>query len=406
MMHPHPFTLDPQRRALLARALVGSAAAQAALHWPRSVFAQTAGGKPLPAYADWKAAQQLIVHSPTTIETVRSALGEHLLTPAQILYIRNNLQPPPMSIVADPMAWSVAVEGVRRPRTMTMAELQRLGTERLTMVLQCSGNGRAFFPHDPSGTQWTVGACGNVRWTGVPLAAVAEALGGVIPGNDYITGTGGETIPAGIDRASVVVERSVPVSELRTAMLAWELNGAPIPLAHGGPLRLVVPGYTGVNSVKYVKRIAFTPMQSPARIQTERYRMVPLGAEPGPQYPSVWAMEPKSIITRPAGNGGPMPAGRLLIEGVAFGGTAAARSVAVSLDGGKSWSNAPFIGLDLGRFAWRQFVLPVRLQPGSYVLASRVTDMQGRVQPAQRQENRSGYVNNSWRDHAVQIRVA
>jgi sulfite oxidase len=188
-------------------------------------------------------------------------------------------------------------------------------------------------------------------------------------------------------------------------MLAWELNGNPISLGHGGPLRLIVPGYTGVNNVKYVKRIAFTTEQTDARIQAGRYRMVPLGGKANPSLPSVWEMSVKSWINLPAPDAGSVPAGSVWIQGVAFGGSTAAKNVEVSIDGGRTWRTAYFVGPDLGRFAWRQFVLPVRLAPGTYMLASRATDANGNVQPEQRVENASGYNNTSWRDHAIQITV-
>ena len=188
-------------------------------------------------------------------------------------------------------------------------------------------------------------------------------------------------------------------------MLAWDLNGNPISMAHGGPIRLIVPGYTGVNNVKYVKRIALTPEQTDARIQASRYRLVPLGGKANPSYPSVWQMDVKSWITKPDPEAGAISPGSVLIEGVAFGGMVAAKSVDVSVDGGKNWMPARLVGPDLGRYAWRQFVLPVRLRPGTYSVACRATDMNGQVQPEQRMENQSGYVNNSWRDHAVRITV-
>jgi DMSO/TMAO reductase YedYZ molybdopterin-dependent catalytic subunit len=401
---------NEHRRRLIAGG-VGLVAAVSLGNFPRRAGAQMKlqghGGKPLPKYADWKHGEHLIVHSPTTIETRRDVLSERLVTAQHDLYVRNNLPPPDPRIVAQPDAWEVAFEGVRNPRTVRVGDLKRLGAQQLTMVLQCSGNGRAFFPHDPSGTQWEVGAAGCVTWTGIPLKVVAQQLGGVAPDARFITSTGGEQIPANVDLSSVIVQRSVPMSALDDALLAWHLNGQPIPLAHGGPLRIVIPGYTGVNSVKYVKRVGFTPIESAARIQASRYRMVPLGGKGGPGYPSVWEMDVKSFITRPtAPHGGRVPAGSVLIEGVAFGGMQAAKGVEVSLDGGTTWTEAPLVGEDLGRYAWRQFVLPVRLQPGRYTLASRATDMRGNVQPEKRNENQSGYVNNSWRDHAVTIEVA
>jgi sulfite dehydrogenase len=190
------------------------------------------------------------------------------------------------------------------------------------------------------------------------------------------------------------------------ALLAWELNGAPLPVAHGGPLRVVVPGFTGVNSVKYVKRLAFTVEQSPAAIQQTGYRMSPPGEKHKPSEPSVWEMAPKSWINSPLPEGSALRAGRVVIEGVAFGGINAAAKVEVSIDGGASWKPARFIGPDMGRYAWRQFALAVQLPAGTHTLMSRVTDSKGTVQAEARIENAGGYSNSSWRDHAVTLTVA
>ena len=108
---------------------------------------------------------------------------------------------------------------------------------------------------------------------------MVAALGGGVDGTVYLTGTGGEKLPDGVDPLSVLVERSVPIEALGDAILAWELNGEPIPLAHGGPLRLVVPGYQGVNNIKYIKRLALTPQQSKARIMASSYRLSPPGTK-------------------------------------------------------------------------------------------------------------------------------
>jgi DMSO/TMAO reductase YedYZ molybdopterin-dependent catalytic subunit len=394
-------SINRERRRVLAGG-VGVFAASSLGAFVHPAWAQA---KPLPQYVAWKNAASMIVHSPNTLETRRAALAKDLITAEHDLYVRNNLTPPSDSIIANRDAWEVAFEGVGKPRTLKVADLKSMGKTDVTMVLQCSGNGRAYFPHKPSGTQWSVGAAGCVTWGGVPLKRVVAALGGVQAGMVYLTGTGGETIPAGIDPKSVMVERSVPLKALEDAMLAWELNGNPISLGHGGPLRLIVPGYTGVNNVKYVKRIAFTTEQTDARIQAGRYRMVPLGGKANPSLPSVWEMSVKSWINLPAPDAGSVPAGSVWIQGVAFGGSTAAKNVEVSIDGGKTWRTAYFVGPDLGRFAWRQFVLPVRLAPGTYMLASRATDANGNVQPEQRVENASGYNNTSWRDHAIQITV-
>ncbi len=368
--------------------------------------APAAAPKPLPAYVAWKDSSRLIVHSATTIETQRAAFGTGLITPADQLYIRNNLPAPDAAVVADREAWQVAIEGVMSPRSLSVGELKRLGLETVAMVLQCSGNGRGYFPSKPSGTPWQVGAAGCVVWSGVPVRLLAEALGGVAGGAAFMTGTGGEKLPEGLDAKSVIVERSVPLSAMADALLAWEMNGAPIPLAHGGPLRLIVPGYTGVNNIKYIKRLAFTAGESDARIMSHGYRITPPGGKGDPSQPSVQEMTVKSWINGPGSDGQPVAAGELQIHGVAFGGLNAVSKVEVSLDGGKSWRAARFVGPDLGRYAWRQFVLSARLTPGSYTLASRATDAQGQVQPEQRLENAGGYNNTSWADHALKVTVA
>ncbi len=403
-----PLPQNAARRQLLA----GSAAAVAAVGlgaFSRSAVAQAAAptaAKPLPPYVAWKDPAAMIVHTSSTLETRRSAFGTSVITPNDQLYIRNNLPAPGPEIVADRDAWEVAVEGVKSPRSFTVKELKSLGLETTAMVLQCSGNGRGYFPSKPSGTPWQVGAAGCVVWSGVPVRAVVEATGGLVDGVPYMTGTGGEKLPEGVDPKSVMVERSVPKEAMADALLAWEMNGAPIPLAHGGPLRLVVPGYNGVNNVKYIKRLAFTAQQSDAKIQSTGYRMSPPGQKGDPSQPSIWEMAPKSWINSPNADTGPLQAGLLQIKGVGFGGMNAVRGIDVSVDGGQTWAPARLVGPDLGKYAWRQFVLAVKLPAGTHTLMSRVTDVRGNVQTELAQENTGGYSNSSWRDHAVKVTVA
>ena len=401
---------DLSRRRLLA---TSGALAATGFAGVSRVSAQTpapaVGGspaKPLPAYVAWKDADALIVHTPTTIETKRAAFGTGMITPADRLYIRNNIAAPDVSIVANRDAWQLAVEGVGNPRTLTVADLKTLGLNTVAMVLQCSGNGRGYFASKPSGTKWQVGAAGNLIWSGVPVRAVAESLGGPASGMRFITGTGGEVLPAGIDPRTVIVERSVPISMLEDALLAWDMNGEPVPHAHGGPLRLIIPGYSGVNNIKYIKRLAFTRDQTDAAIQSTRYRIAPVGSKESPSFPAVWEMDPKSWIIYPAPDSGPVRRGWVQIHGVAMGGMQAPRRIEVSLDGGKTWRDASFIGPNLGRYAWRPFVLQADLKPGAYVMASRVTDAQGKVQVETTPDNAGGYLNSGWRPHALTINVA
>ncbi|MEM6490221.1 MAG: molybdopterin-dependent oxidoreductase, partial [Pseudomonadota bacterium] len=269
-------------------------------------------------------------------------------------------------------------------------------------VLQCSGNGRGFFAHETSGSQWLTGAAGNVMWTGVPVSSVVAALGGVVGGAQYMTGTGGENIPAGLDPLTLMVERSVPIEAHGQALLAWELNGEPLPLAHGGPLRLVVPGYYGVNNVKHIKRLAFTEEQSMAKIQQSGYRMREVGASGAPEQPSMFQMNVKSWITHPLLEAS---TGRVLINGVAMGGTETLARIEVSLDGGERWAEAEFLGPDLGPYAWRPFMLAADLPAGTHVLASRATTVGGATQPEDFPPNHRGYGHNGWSAHAVEVTV-
>lgn len=394
----------PRRRLLTGSATALAAAGLAS--WSHGALAQAAAAKPMPAALNWKNADSLIVHSSNTLETRRGAFGTSVITPSDQLYLRNNLPTPDASIVANRDAWEIDIGGVKNPRKVTVGELKTMGLETVAMVLQCSGNGRGFFPSKPSGTGWTVGAAGCVVWSGVPVRAVVDALGGVVDGGLYMTGTGGEKLPDGIDPKTIVVERSVPTAAMQDALLAWEMNGEPIPLAHGGPLRLIVPGYTGVNSIKYVKQLAFTPHESEAKIMSHGYRITPLGGTSNPSQPSVQEMSVKSWINSPLPEDGALKVGTAQIQGVAFGGMHSVKGVEVSIDGGKTWQAARLVGPDLGKYAWRQFVLQSKLPAGSHTLASRATDTAGNVQPETRVENKSGYNNTSWADHAVTVSVA
>jgi sulfite dehydrogenase len=243
-------------------------------------------------------------------------------------------------------------------------------------------------------------------WTGVYVRDVIKALGGVSAGMVYMTGTGGEKLPEGINPLAVVVERSVPLAAMQDAMLSWEMNGEPMPLAHGGPLRLVVPGYSGVNNIKYIKQLAFTKEQSQAAIQKTGYRMSPVGQKGDPSQAAVWTMDAKSWVTSPSPDSGPVKAGVVQITGVAMGGLEDVAKVDVSLDGGKTWQVARLVGPDLGKYAWRQFVLAATLKAGQYDVACRVTTKSGVNQVALSVENAAGYLNSGWQAHAVKITVA
>lgn len=331
-------------------------------------------------------ASDLVVHAtrPLTVECARERLGGEV-TPLSRMFVRQNLDLPDPGICADRDAWTVEVSD----RALTLAELKRLPTVTRRAVLECAGNARTTQPGDfGDETAWGVGAVACVDWTGVALRTLVAA-----PPGRWCTATGADRAGREADRAPDRVERSVPAGKaLVDALLAWECNGEPIPLAHGGPLRFVVPGYYAVNSVKFVRRVAFSDAESDADIQRVRYRYRPVGADPSPAHPTLGPLRPKSLIVAP----GPPE-----VVGVAWSGHPVTR-VEVSADGGGSWRDAE-LGPAGDPAAWRVFRLPLRLAPGRHLLASRATDAAGEVQPERSEPNACGYGVNGWRGLALEV---
>ena len=161
------------------------------------------------------------------------------------------------------------------------------------------------------------------------------------------------------------------------ALLAWEMNGEPVPHAHGGPLRLIVPGYSGVNNIKYIKRLAFTAAETDAAIQKTGYRMSPPGQKGDPSQPCGVGDGRQVLDQRPAPEAGPARRAGCRSRAWPWAASNAAARVDVSTDGGKTGRRRAWSAPISAAYAWRQFVLPVRLAPGSYLIASRATDAQG-----------------------------
>ena len=344
---------------------------------------------------------------PLALETVRDAYGQGPITPISHFFVRNNLPMPDSEIVADPNTWAVRVIGCQSEGELTLADLKLLPTKTVASVLQCSGNGRVFFDHKPSGSPWAVGAAGCALWTGVSVADVLAQFGGPVDGMTYLTGTGGEPLPAGLSPKALAVERSVPlIKGLEDCLLVWEMNGEPLPLVHGGPIRLLVPGYFGVNNVKWLRTIAATADESSNKIQQSGYRLRPVGESGNASHPSMYRMPVKSWINSPSADVQPIAPGRHRIFGVAFSGDRGVERVEVSTDGGKHWQKANLYGPDLGVNGWRTFSLDTEFDNGQYRLVSRATDTHGDIQPADFPPNQRGYGHNGWRDHGLSISVS
>lgn len=392
------------RRSLVKTLVVGGATVAIA---PMTRFSSAqAMERPMPT---GKPSANFIRHSdlPWALETRRTAFGLAPITPQSAFFVRNNLPAPDESILVNPDDWRFEVVGAGRSGSMTLAELKALPVRVEAAVLQCSGNGRAYFSHQPSGSRWATGAAGCALWAGVRVRDVIDHFGGPTEGKLFLTATGGETLPEGVDPAQVVVERSVPVDKaLEDSLLVWEMNGAPLPLIHGGPLRLIVPGYFGVNNVKWVKRLALTEKETGASIQASGYRFRDIGESGSPEHPSMYRMPVKSWINGPGADGASsvLP-GPNTLHGVAFSGERGIDKVEISADGGQTWREARLVGPDLGPNAWRSFVLPVDLQLGKYRFVSRATDRAGDTQPRDAIPNQRGYAHNGWNDPALEIEV-
>jgi len=353
-------------------------------------------------------ADDFIIHvaQPLAMETRRSRLGMSAITPTNRFYVRNNVPAPSPSILEAADEWEMEVAGVANPGTLTLAQLKTMPSETVAVVVQCSGNGRKFFEHPASGSQWEVGAAGCALWTGVRVSDVIDRMGGPAAGMRFLTATGAEEIPEGIDPLSVLVERSVPLEKgMADAILAWEMNGGPIPLLNGGPLRLIVPGYYGINHIKYVSRIAPTAEETRAAIQATGYRFRPIGQPGRPDQETMWELNVKSWLNGPGADDQPVLAGKNRFHGVAFSGRGAIEAVDYSVDGGSTWAPATFYGPDLGPWAWRTFSFELDLPPGEHRIATRARDASGDVQPAEREENERAYGHNGWRDHSLHVRT-
>ena len=389
--------MEPLSRRFVLKGL--SAGVALAVHTPLVI----ASRRTMP---ELKQAATFIEHNdlPWALETRRSQFGFGPITPTSHFFVRNNLPLPPAATTAQGDQWAFEVAGCARPGRLTLGQLKGMATQTVASVLQCSGNGRAFFPHQPSGSQWGVGAAGCALWTGVRVREVFEHFGGVIGNPSFLTATGGEELPQGVDRDTVVVERSVPIGKgLEDCLLAWEMNGAPITPVHGGPLRLIVPGYFGVNNVKWLRQIAATTQESSAKIQQSGYRFRPQGEPGGPDYPSMWRMPVKSWLNGPGADGAEVLAGSVTLYGVAFSGERGVSTVDISGDGGQSWQRAQLVGPDLGPNAWRTFSFQTTLSVGEHRFVSRAVDRAGEQQPRAATDNHRGYGHNGWDDHALVI---
>lgn len=315
---------------------------------------------------------------------------EGTIVPASLFFLRSNHAPPPK---IDPTQWRLEVHGlVHRPVETTLGDLRRMTVRKLECWLECAGNSRSRFQPPAEGNQWNNEAVGNAEFTGVSLSEVLARAGGVKSGAVDVVTTGAD---------ADTFQRGMPLADAMNpdVMLVWEMNGQAIPHQNGGPVRLLVPGWGGIASVKWPKRIEVIDRPFDGYWNRDRYVMInPEGTVLGP----VRAMPVKSVIAAPRADTTVERAPQKAF-GFAWSGFGRIAAVEVSMDGGATWTPARLIHGD-GPRAWTRWEHEwTPSQPGAARLASRATDEKGNVQPSEALRNKFGYQMNAVEVRTIQV---
>lgn len=322
---------------------------------------------------------------------------ERLVTPTEAFFVRSHFGAPALD-----RKRTLAVSGmVKSPLTLGVDELKAQFKEvTVTAVLQCAGNGRALHKPRVPGIQWVHGAMGQATFTGVRLKDVLDKAG-VQPDAAHVRFAGADGPPKPTVPAFV---RSIPLARALdpSTLIAWGMNGEALTLAHGAPLRLVVPSWAGDHWVKWLTSIKVQKEEADGFYMKTAYRMptekVEAGAAVPPEKMTPASTFPvKSIIGAPA-LGAKTKVGPQKIAGVAFSGDAPIKQVEVSIDGGATWTKAKLEG-DPGAGRWQVFRADVDVkQAGEVKALARATDLKGNAQPKDAAWNPSGYFWNGWHE--------
>jgi DMSO/TMAO reductase YedYZ molybdopterin-dependent catalytic subunit len=325
----------------------------------------------------------------------------HEITPLGLHYLLVHYDIP----VVDPQAWRLGVGGaVRRPLELALEDLRSREQVTVPVTLECAGNGRARLDPRPLSQPWLLEAVGTAEWTGVPLRALLDETG--------LEDSAVEVLFTGLDRGveggvEQHYERSLPLAEARAddVLLAHTVNGVALPPQHGFPLRLVVPGWYGMTSVKWLSRVTVLDKPFEGYQQSRAYRFRADADDPG--LP-VTRMDPRALMAPP---GIPdfmtrrrfLDAGRVTLTGRAWSGWAPIDCVEVSADDGATWDLAQ-LGPPPGPRAWAPWSWEWDATPGEHVLACRARDASGRIQPDTPPWNVGGYANTDVQRVPVTVR--
>lgn len=341
----------------------------------------------------------------TNAETKFASLrGTGQLTPVDRFFVRNHTATPRL----DQAGWRLKVWGdalAGGPVEFSYDRLRALPAVERTLFIECAGNGRSFYTTQQAqtvtGTAWTLGAIGVARWRGARLSDVLRRAG--------VTRAAVDVLPRGLDDEVVTngvnlgrVRRPLPVSKaLDDVILAYEMNGEPLPADHGGPVRVVVPDWIGISSIKWVGDIEVSgqPLYTPWN--TDLYRLF------GPDHPSQGSAPLTRQTLKSAFElelGATVPAhGTKLLTGRSWSGAAPVHQVEVSTDGGARWRRARLHDVPR-RGGWVRWSLPwTPRTPGATALLARATDATGRTQPAPAAHNTQGYLFDAVVRHPVTV---
>lgn len=340
---------------------------------------------------------------------------EHLLddqtTPYSKMFIRNNGTPP--EALKDPDSWKLVIDGeVNNKLELTLGEIKKRGKARTyRMMLECGGNGRSFYTPTARGNQWTNGGAGCPQWTGLPLRELLRAAG--LKSSAVYTAHYGADRHLSGDETRETLSRGVriPKAMEEHTLLVWAMNGEPLPAIHGGPLRLIVPGWAGSASHKWLTRIWIRDKEHDGTGMTGTSYRVPIkpmvpGSKADPNnFKVMEAMPVRSILTNPA-NGTKLAAGtrRLPLRGAAWAGETAISRVDVSVDYGATWRRMK-LAKPGNKYDWTRWSGNIGLpSDGYYELWVRATDRSGRMQPHIAPNwNPSGYGGNPMHRVAVLV---
>jgi DMSO/TMAO reductase YedYZ molybdopterin-dependent catalytic subunit len=378
------------RRTLLAGA---AAASGAALLAP---FARLLGEEVPPSRRRLLQVNGYAVDAETPLDALTT-----YLTPNDLFFVRSHWVPQ----LPDKAAWKLTVDGdVARPLHLTLAGLRKLPRTSVTGVLQCAGNGRGLFKPFIPGVQWKYGAVGNARWTGVRVKDVL-AKAGLKRGVRHLHTFGSDKPPEKVPP----FHRSVEIEKiLEDGIIAYEMNGEPLPDLHGAPARLIVPGWAGDHWMKWLVRIAPHPEAQKGFYMDVAYRFPKTPGAPGVAFkpdemtPVTELPVKSNITTYPERVKFGEP---IVLAGFAFSGAGEIAKVEVSDDNGGSWMEAT-LGKEHDRHAWRLWAHSFMPRwRGKLRVVARATDSRGGVQPRAAVWNQSGYFHNAWQAVDIEVRT-